>query len=174
MAQATYPGLYRLGAVVKAHGIKGGFLADIAIPEFDLESMNVIYIRYPEKQWIPYRIEEIRFHQSRDRKLFFVKLEGIDSRMEAEALRNHEIMTDKEAELTKELTSVVGFQVKRSDNSILGMITDTLETPAYSVLVVVAGKKKILIPCIDEFVTNISKKSRQITVKNTSDLESLE
>ncbi len=173
MANTSNPGLYELGVVVKAHGTNGGFLLEASSPEIPLKEEDVIYIRHPESQWVPYRINDIRLQNDRKRILFFVKLEGIQSRTEAESLREKRVMTDRLLEAPEQEVSIIGYQVCRDDHSLVGSVMDVIQTPANDILVVQTDEKDILIPQVDEYVKATDKELKQIIVKNISDLETL-
>lgn len=174
MRKKSDSGLYPVGFITKAHGTSGGFLVEVSDSVTPPDQLNVIYISYPEKQWAPYRIEEIRPHADRNRNLFFVILEGIQSRNEAESLKGHHVMADRNLGPLEQEASPIGYQVIREDESVLGTVLDVIETPAYPVLVIQADDKQVLIPQVDEFVNNIGDETHQIFVRNTSELESLE
>ncbi len=174
MANKSNPGLFSLGRIAKAQGTGGGFLMDVDDPEAMKDFPNLLYLRYPENQWAPYRIEEIRPHQTRKRNVFFVRLKGINTRTQAERLRGHEVMTDIQPEPSSENTSVIGYEVVRHDQSPLGEVEDLLETPAYSILIVKSVEKTILIPWIEQFVKSVNSETHRIITRNTADLESLE
>lgn len=174
MANEPNPGLFTLGIIAKAQGTLGGFLMDVDDPAAVKDLPDLLYLRYPENHWVPYRIEEIRPHQTRKRSVFFVRLKGINTRTEADRLRGHEVMTDMEFVSPSENTSVIGYGVIRQDDSRIGVVEDLLETPAYSILIVKTEEKNVLIPWIEQFVTSVDSDSRRIITRNTSDLESLE
>lgn len=174
MIKNTPPGLIELGKVVKAQGTKGGLLIEVFNPASVNELPELVYIRYPDKQWVPYRLSDVREHKTRNRNLFFVILEGISSRTEAESLRDLTLMTDQPVpEMEDEESTVTGYNILRSDGSHIGVVSDIMETPAYDILVVQAGEKQVLIPWIDQYVTGCDHSEEQITTKDTLDLESL-
>ncbi len=174
MANHSGSGLHPLGNVAKAQGTRGGFLMEIRETVIPPEQIDVIYIRYPEQQWVPYRVDEWSARADRKRTLFFVRLEEITSRSDAEMLRGHEVMTDQLPDESRSGISVIGYDVYRDDNSHMGTVQDTMETPGYQVLVVQGDEKQILIPEVDEFVSGVDHESKQVHVQNTTDLESLE
>ncbi|MBP3191552.1 ribosome maturation factor RimM [Natronogracilivirga saccharolytica] len=174
MIKKTPPGLSELGKVVKAQGTRGGLLIEVFNPASVNELPELVYIRYPDKQWVPYRLSDVREHKSRSRNLFFVILEGISSRTEAESLRDLTLMTDQPVSaIEDEESSVAGYNVLRSDGSHIGVVSDILETPAYDILVIQAGEKQVLIPWVDQYVTDCDHTEEQVMTKNTLDLESL-
>jgi len=178
MAENTPPGLFPFGEVVKPHGTQGGFIAEVSDPFVSADSVSIVYIRFPEKQWVPYRVVEIRSHSDRRRNLFFVRLEGIDSRSLVNSLRGNRIMTDVEpvpdSRSDSDEPSVIGYQVVRSDSSELGDVVDLIETPGNAVFVVQTATNQVMIPWVSNFIEEVNDEHRQIITKNTADLETLE
>lgn len=176
MAIESQSGLHEIGNIIKAQGTLGGFILEAAHPAIQLNDMpEIVYIRFPEQQWCPYRVETTRPHHDRKRTLFFVKLKGINTRTEAEKLRNHQVMTDQHVELQVSQPDILGYSVIRTDRTQIGMVSDLMETPAYTLIVVSSNseKNRTLIPLIDEFVSEVDHESSLIITKNTSDLETL-
>jgi 16S rRNA processing protein RimM len=174
MAKEPGQGLYPLGIIAKAQGTRGGFLMETDVPAIIEDMPDVLYLRYPEKQWVPYRIAEWRPHQSRRRNVFFVRLNGIDTRTEAEMLRGEEVKTDHFTEPSPDTDNVAGYSVTRDDETRMGEVADLMETPAYRILVVQSTDRFVLIPWIDQFVCEVDDTSRTIRTRNTSELEALE
>lgn len=176
MRSVPQSGLHEIGIIIKAQGTLGGFILEITHPAIQLNDIpELVYIRYPDHQWQPYRVEAARVHQDRKRKLFFVILKGIYTRTEAEKLRNHLVMTDINLELPPVEPDVIGYLAVRADRTQIGVVSDLLETPAYDILVVSSNPEtnKTLIPWIDEFVSEVDHKGCLVITKNTSDLENL-
>lgn len=176
MTSVPQTGLHEVGKIIKAQGTIGGFIMEATHPAIELEDMpDIVYIRYPNHQWCPFRVETIRPHQDRKRTLFFVKLKGINTRTEAEKLRDYQVMTDRYVEPPASEPDILGYSVIRADESQMGVVSDLMETPAYSLIIVTSNsvEKRILIPWIDEFVTDVDHESSLIITKNTSDLETL-
>ncbi len=174
MAKEPGQGLYPLGMIAKAQGTRGGFLMEVNDPAAVEEKPDLLYLRYPEKQWVPYRVAELRPHHPRRRNVFFVRLEGIDTRTEVEKLRGLDVKTDRYIESSPDSDDVSGYSVIRSDGTRMGEVADLMDTPAYRILVVQSTDRVILIPWIDQFVTGVEDSSRIIRTRNTVELEALE
>ncbi len=174
MAKEPSPGLYPLGIIAKAQGTRGGFLMEVNDPAALMEMPDLLYLRYPDSQWVPYRVEEMRPHQAGKRSVFFVRLEGITTRTEAEQLRGLEVKTDRFTESSPDPDNVTGYTVLRSDETRMGEVADLMETPAYRILVVQASDRIVLIPWMEQFVVEVDDDSRTIRTRNTEDLETLE
>lgn len=175
MANKLNPGLHKFGVVAKAHGTRGGLLIEVIGSDIPAEKPDVVYLRSSEKQWVPHRLLEIRTHFDRRRNLFFVMLEGISTRTQAESLRGEDILSDFDvSNAGQQILSVIGYQVIRIDESVLGFVSDVLETPAYDVLIVQAEYKQILIPHVEEYILDVNDSTNIVIVQNTNELEALE
>ncbi|MDG5766972.1 ribosome maturation factor RimM [Balneolales bacterium ANBcel1] len=174
MSAKSSPGLNELGVIVKAHGTRGGFLLDVGDREFPLEVNDLVFIRYPESQWVPYRIEEVRAQNDRNRNLFFVQLEGIQTRTEASSLRGFHVMTEHSTESVQQQQNIIGYRVFRDDETVMGTVSDVIETPAYPVMAVRTEEKTILIPRLEVFVVEVDDAAMRIITRNTAELEDLD
>ncbi len=175
MARSLHPGLYQFGVVVKAHGTRGGLLIEVDDPDIPTDQLKVVYLRSSEKQWVPYRVTEIRSHFDRRRNMFFVILEGINTRTQAVSLRGKTVMSDHDMVPVKDhRISMIGYRVVRDDGSVLGIVSDILETSEYNVFVVQMDQKQVLIPRVDEYVWSVCDVTEKVFVQNTADLETLE
>lgn len=172
MASNPDSGLYLIGTIVKVHGTRGGFVMEVDHSINLPDKLEIVYLRYPEQQWVPYRITEWRTHPDRNRNLFFVSLEGIESRTVAGQLRGRDVMTDQEPGAVEQEKSVIGYEVIR-DNISLGTVKDILVTPGYPILIIQDNDKQILIPMVEEYVTEECHETERVHVRNTQDLESL-
>jgi len=173
MVLQSSPDFNELGVVTKAHGTQGGFLMEAVTPEMPLVVDDIVYIRSRDHQWIPHRISEIRVQNDRKRNLFFVKLEGILTRTDAESLRGYSIMTDRKLQLPDPESSLLGYQVVRNDETVMGIVVDVTATVVHSIICVNTTEKEILVPNVDHFVSQIDHDRKIIFVKNTSDIEEL-
>jgi 16S rRNA processing protein RimM len=174
MAKEPGQGLYLLGLIAKPQGTRGGFLMEVNDPASMEDRPDLLYLRYPGSQWVPYRVEELRPHNPRRRNVFFVRLEGIQTRTEAEQVRGLDVKTDRFTESPADNGDVIGRAVMRSDGTRMGEVADLMETPAYRILVVQSEDRFILIPWIDHFVSETEDESGTIHTRNTAELEELE
>ncbi len=174
MAKEPGQGLYPLGMIAKAQGTLGGFLMEVNHPESLKEKPDLLYLRYPDSQWVPYRVDEMRPHHPRRRNVFFVRLEGIQTRTEAEQMRGLDVKTDRFTETPADSGDVTGYSVIRSDGTRLGEVADLMDTTVYRILVVQSADRFVLIPWIDQFVSEVEDDTGTIHTRNTAELEALE
>lgn len=173
MVPTVESGLFELGMVTRAHGIQGGLLVETAVSlEFAL-SLDLIYYRSTHHQWVPARARIIRRHHDRKRELFFVILEGIDSRTKAETLRGSFLMTTRNPGKKEKKDTLVHYVVCRHENTTIGIVAEVMQTGAHPVLVVQSERKKVLIPYVDEYVVRVCHEEKRIITRNTEELETL-
>ena len=115
------------------------------------------------------RIERVRFQQGKP----VLKLEGVDDRNAAEALRNFEISI--RAEDMEELPEgehyvrdIIGCRVVdiAASGREIGILRDVIQNTAQSILEVEAPDgKTVLIPAVDEFMRSIDEEAGVIEVE---------
>jgi 16S rRNA processing protein RimM len=98
-----------------------------------------------------------------------VRLDGIDDRTAAEALRGATILVDP-ADLPPPGVDefyhheIVGFRVETEAGEPLGEVVETLSTGLNDVWVVQGGGREYLIPVIDDVVRAIDRPGRRIVI----------
>lgn len=102
-------------------------------------------------------------------KALVAKLEGVDTREQAEAMRGHEIAVPRSEfpepdEDEFYWTDLIGLQVFNKDEVLLGKVESLLETGANDVLVVNDGSKKRMIPFVSAIVLEVDIKAGRIVV----------
>lgn len=98
----------------------------------------------------------------------FIWFEEINNRETAKNYSGRELfLTDtvtnkyfKKEELHS--ASYLGYTALEETAGLLGTISDTMETPAQTLLVVKSGQKEILIPCIEEFIASVNHSKKEI------------
>jgi 16S rRNA processing protein RimM len=89
-----------------------------------------------------------------------VKIDGVDSRESAEALRGAELYVPAELLPLEEgeffLHDLIGMAVEDEDGSAIGSVRDVLDLPAASTMVVKReGSEDVMIPIIPEFIIDV-------------------
>lgn len=97
-----------------------------------------------------------------------VKLEGIDDRDEAFALRGCTIEIPRAAFAPAEegeyyWADLVGMTVTGTEGAALGTVTDLMETGAHDILVVDGGYGRKLIPFVSRYILAVDAAARTIT-----------
>jgi len=98
-----------------------------------------------------------------------IKLDGVDSRNEAEQLTGCEVLVDRQEmpELVDDefyWHDLQGMVVVTAQGRQLGTVSRLMATGAHDILVVVDRGREYLIPALDEFVVAIDAESGTITV----------
>lgn len=115
-----------------------------------------------------YRIEKVRYQQ----EMVILKLEGIDDRNAAEAMKNKDVfITEDDLEElpcdTFYIKDLIGMEViDEESGKRLGRLKDVLQPSAQDVYVVERQEGgDILIPAVSEFIRDVSLKERTISVR---------
>jgi len=154
---ASKPRYLLLGEILRPHGINGEVRMRILTdyPE-RIASLEMVYLGSDPNvaEAAGYRVEHMRPHQGYG----LLKLEGVDSRDEADLLRELFVMVSIEDAVPLEegeyyLYQIIGLRVQTQDGELLGTLTDVLETGANNVYVVDSPRYgEILIPVIQETI----------------------
>lgn len=117
------------------------------------------------EDWQPLRLETGNVHGG---QLVVAKLEGIDTPEQAAGLRHRVVAVPREAlpavaEGEFYWTDLIGLEVVNLAGESLGRVESLMDNGAQSVLVV-AGAKQHLIPCVSRYVTGIHPDQGRIRV----------
>lgn len=157
-----------IGKITKPHGIHGEVRVRIEtdFPDRFLE-MEMVYLVSPTEDHVHIvRIEFAREHGT----VFLIKFLGIDTRNQAENLRNYtlEITRDQLMELPEGvhyIFDLIGSEVITDDGVLLGRVFDVLQLSSNDVYVVRNDKhQEILIPVIHDVVKDINIETKKIMV----------
>ena len=149
-----------VGLITSCHGINGEVKVK-SLSDFE-ERFIIPGIRWIQKEnETPSKIELLSGYKQPGKATFVVKLQGINTRNDAEKLKKFKILvkTDKLPKLNKEefhLLELINLEVKTLENDelkIIGKVIN-LENEKNSLLVIELFKnqKKVLIPFVKEIV----------------------
>lgn len=155
-----------IGQIVNTFGIKGmvkikPFTDDIR--RFD--KLETIYIKN-KKSRKEYEIEEVKYHKN----MVLMKLKGIDTIEEAEALRQSYLFVDRDKEEPLEegvyyIVDLIGLEVYTDENQLLGKVDDIFNTGSNDIYVVKDELgRQILLPGIPDVLKNVDLEKGKITV----------
>lgn len=167
-----------IGVFQRTHGLKGELNAIFEIdPEFFDEGEHPLIVEI-EAVFVPFYADSIR---DKGATSYLVKIEGIDTQQEAQELVNHKIFADNEAlkdflgesELLQ-MSDVIGYKIvdgKLGEIGVVGDIDDSTE----NVIVVVdrPDGSEVMIPLVDEFISEIDEANRTINVNVPEELLTL-
>jgi 16S rRNA processing protein RimM len=111
-------------------------------------------------------VERARLHQG----VIILKLEGCDTRNQAEALRNQWLQVRLEEALTLDegeffYYQLIGLQVETVDGEVLGELDEILQTGANDVFVVRGPGGELLLPDIPEVILEIDPEAGRMVVR---------
>jgi 16S rRNA processing protein RimM len=161
-----------VGLITSCHGINGQVKVK-SLSDFDERFLN------PGMRWLqkdnelPSKIELTSGYKQPGKETFIIKLKGINTRNNAEQLKNYKILveTNKLPKLKKEefhLLELVNLQVKILENDelkIIGKVLD-LENEKNNLLIIELFKnqKKVLIPFVKEIVPVVDIKNNFLII----------
>lgn len=154
------------GRVVGAHGVRGELRME---PWCDsagfLKQLKWFYLDRDGKE--RREILAARPHKS----LLLVKLQGVDTVEQADALRRKILYLDREEAVLPEgryfIQDLLGLSVQDADTeAVYGVLTDVIETGANDVYEITSPEGKIyLMPAVSEMVPEISLEKGRILVR---------
>ena len=155
--------VYKIGRLGKAHGVKGevSFMFDDDV--FDRVDADYLVLDV-DGILVPFFIEEYRF---RSDSTALVKFEDVDTQERARELTNCDVyfplsLTDDDSEALS-LAVLVGFSiVDAQTGAVVGSIADIDDSTA-NILFELSDRR--LIPAADEFISQIDKDKRQISMR---------
>ena len=155
-----------IGILSKPHGIRGGIQLRLHNPSSGaLEHCDLLIVKVAgQRKEYPYKIA------GRGKGgAIIVQLHGIHRREEAEDLRGATIWASKSAvEPTEDdeylYVDLVGCSVLDEEERVLGEVIEVLETGASPVLSLRDGQSELMIPMVDEWVTEVDLERKIIKV----------
>ena len=162
-----------VGLITSCHGLNG---------QVKVKSLSDFEERFlkPGMRWLqkenesPLEIELISGYKQPGKETFIVKLQGINTRNQAEQIKKSKILvkTDKIPKLKKEeyhLLELINLEVKTLENDelkIIGKVIN-LENEKNNLLVIelFKDKKKVLIPFVEEIVPLLDIKNNFLIIE---------
>ena len=158
---------FYLGKIVKKYSFKGELLAKIDADQPELyEHLDAIFVQL-RNNLIPFFIESSQLHKS---ELLRIKFEDVDTEGDAEALLKCELYLPMELLPKLEgnkfyFHEVIGFKMIDTNFGDVGIIKAINDSTAQSLFEVDRDGIEILIPMNDEFIEEVNRKNKTITVE---------
>ena len=157
--------VYRIGIINKPHGVHGELLFTFDDDIFDQVEADYI-VCLMDGILVPFFFESYRF---RSDSTALIKLEGIDTEQQARRMTNVEVYFPKEhAEKLddNELTwnYFVGFLIKDINKGEIGKVTDVDDSTINTLFVVDHKGNEVLIPAQEDFMVDLDRKKKVITM----------
>jgi len=167
MAPEPLPGdLLLVGRVARAHGNRGQVIVN---PETDFAEdrfrAGQVMLVGPEDKPTPRRIVAARFHQGRP----IIGLEGVETMNDAEALAGAELWMPAASlgplpPQTFYRHDLIGCEVRKVDDVLVGRVKDVHGTIERSHLVVDGQRGELLIPLVDAICVRVDPAARVIVI----------
>lgn len=154
---------YKIGKIVNVVGLKG----EVKVYNYSdykerFEEIDTIFVE--EKK---YGILNTRYMKD----VAILKLEGVEDRNGAEALKNKDLYITEEMlrtlpEDTYYIKDLIGIKVIDTEGQYVGILRDVLKNNAQDLYEIeLDNNKKFLLPAVEEFVLNINMEERTMKVR---------
>jgi 16S rRNA processing protein RimM len=157
--------MYLIGYVLKPQGIRGEVKIDPVSPDLErFKRLDKVYLR--NDTLTAYSIENVRLSN----RFVFMKFSDINTRNDAELLRNCEVLIDKEALIKLSpgeffVHDLVGCEVFTEEEDVLGKIIDVMQIRCNDVYVVMSQTgQEFLIPAIKDVIKLVDIKHKKIII----------
>lgn len=158
--------VFKIGVINKPHGVKGEVSFSFTDDIFDRVEDCDYLILMMDGILVPFFWEEYRFKSD---NVVLVKFEGIDTAERAKMFTNVEVYFPKKyMDEQDEITSwnfFVGFQVNDARHGALGEIVDVDDATMNVLFVIEKEGEELLLPAHEEFILDLDKKNRVLTVE---------
>jgi 16S rRNA processing protein RimM len=162
--QLPEPHFLKVGMILRAWSIRGDVkVQPTAIRPEQIQQLKRIFVGPHHRE---YKVQSFRAHQ----KNWLLKLEGVDTRNDAELLHDQWISIERKDQppLTEDeyySNQIIGLQVETIDGTALGIVTEILKTGANDVYVVNGNRGEILLPAQAEVIRSIDVEQGIMIVK---------
>ena len=166
--------LLEVGVVVRAHGVQGLVRVKLHNPASDALGAGrsvALLLAGGEVQEVALQVVAAQ------RGLLLVRVPGVADREAAERLRGARILVERESldpldEGQYYYEDLVGCQVLDESGRVVGEVHEVFEAGASDILAIRLGATERYVPLVDEWVTRVSLKERQIHVRGIDQWES--
>ena len=155
----------RVGKILRGFGIKGEVKLQIITdePEKRFKVKKVLYLKQDET-FSPVTITSVRYHQS-NVLLSFADHPDLTS---VEGYHGCELFVDRKDIKSKD--SVYAFElmnvsVYKEDGTLVGVVSDILDTGAHIVLRIKTDAKDVLIPYVDRFIVRFDQTKNILVIR---------
>ena len=155
----------RVGKILRGFGIKGEVKVQIITdePEKRFKVKKVLYLKQDET-FSPVTITSVRYHQN-NVLLSFADHPDLTS---VEGYHGCELFIDRKDIKSKD--SVYAFElmnvsVYKDDGTLVGVVSDILDTGAHIVLRIKTDAKDVLIPYVDRFIVRFDQTKNILVIR---------
>lgn len=157
---------FKLGYVIKRHGFKGelSIKFDSKTPDY-YKSIDAFFIEI-NSQLIPFFIERLRLN---NKGIATVKLEGVFNDTDTENLLRKSVylpleILPKDTSEAGQLNELIGFTVVDKTHGNIGTLSAVIDQTAQVILQINNKGKDILVPAVDEIISNVNVAKKTIEI----------
>lgn len=170
MAQPANSRFVEVARFGRPHGLEG----ELKVLPNELFDISLIkenrIIRYLNKRGdlVPARVINLRVESKANQQTFFVKLDVIKNRNEADSFSGKALFVEKTeipGSETENDVDIIDFVIQYKSEKI-GRVTDLFENPAHAIIEANTEYGVLLIPWVDEFIDSIDTYKRILVCKN--------
>ena len=164
--------LLLIGRIWRPHGVCGEVKV---VPDTDdpdrFADLSTVYTGTSWNTAGRKNVESVRFQPTKKGVVVVLKLKGVDSREDADALRRHFVFAAEDelpplAEDEYFLHDLVGLTAEAEDGTVIGIVDDVLELPAQEMLVIRREHAAAaMVPAVPEFVLDIDLDAEKIVIR---------
>ena len=154
----------KVGRILRAWSIRGDVkVQPTAIEPEELQKFKRVFVGESHRE---YKVQSFRPHQNN----WLLKLEGVDTRNDAELLHDQWISIERKDRPTPAkaeyfANQIIGLKVETIDGVALGEVTEILKTGANDVYVVKNNRREVLLPAVTEVIRSIDLEQGKMIVK---------
>lgn len=157
---------FYLGKIAKKFSFKGEVLCYLDTDEPEMyQNLESVFVQM-NRNLVPFFIEQSSLHKD---KFLRVKFEEVDSEAEAENLLGSELYLP--LTMLPQLEGnqfyyheIIGFKVIDQRLGDIGTIHSIIENTAQPLFELFKGEKQVLIPMIDDFIVEVNRSKKEITM----------
>ncbi|MBU1707418.1 ribosome maturation factor RimM [bacterium] len=157
-----------IGKVVAAHGLQGTLKVD-SWSDFDerFDALEWVFLRVEGREPERYKVVDVRFSS----RYVLLKLDGLTRREQAEEFREAELLIPESESWPLPpnryyVSELIGLEAVGMDETILGFVTDVITSGAQDILVVGRPHGELLIPIVDEWVSEVDIAAGKVRIAN--------
>lgn len=163
--------LFLTGIVLKPKGLKGELKVKPVtdFPESFLKRREY-YVGKTQEDAVVRKVLSAKLQQG----FAWLMLEGVGTREEAEALAGCQLYVPGNAlqpmpDGRAYIHELIGLEAFDEDEGRVGKVSDVLQMPAHDVYEIDTGERKVLVPAVDDFITEIDLDKGIVTLRRFSE-----
>lgn len=158
--------LLRVGVVTSPHGVRGEVNVFPTTDDMKRFKKLKTVILDMGKEQKTLEIEQVKFFKN----MVILKFKGIDNINEVEAFRKKDLLVTRDQAVKLEpgenfIADMIGLNVVTDEGTVLGTLSDVMQTGANDVYCVRTGEgKEVLLPAIKDCILNVDLEKQEILV----------